>query len=72
MSAPRLLIRKVMMNVQGRIRPCIQIQADVPPVLAAQVSGHFINEYLFKRTSYSQGPLDPASFGRDHHPRCFP
>lgn len=25
----------------------------------------------FGRTSYSQGPLDPGSFGRDHHPRCF-
>ncbi len=25
----------------------------------------------FGRTSYSQGSLDPASFGRDHHPRCF-
>lgn len=25
----------------------------------------------FGRTSYSQGPLDPNSFGRDHHPRCF-
>ncbi|RYG25937.1 DUF1501 domain-containing protein [bacterium] len=25
----------------------------------------------FGRTSYCQGPLDAASFGRDHHPRCF-
>lgn len=25
----------------------------------------------FGRTSYSQGSLDPNSFGRDHHPRCF-
>jgi len=25
----------------------------------------------FGRTSYSQGPLDRNSFGRDHHPRCF-
>ena len=25
----------------------------------------------FGRTSYSQGPLDANSFGRDHHPRCF-
>ncbi len=25
----------------------------------------------FGRTSYSQGPLEPAVFGRDHHPRCF-
>ncbi|MBL8692786.1 MAG: DUF1501 domain-containing protein [Planctomycetes bacterium] len=25
----------------------------------------------FGRTSYSQGPLTAANFGRDHHPRCF-
>lgn len=25
----------------------------------------------FGRTSYSQGPLQEDSFGRDHHPRCF-
>ncbi len=25
----------------------------------------------FGRTSYCQGKLDPVSFGRDHHPRCF-
>ena len=25
----------------------------------------------FGRTSYCQGKLDPKSFGRDHHPRCF-
>ncbi len=25
----------------------------------------------FGRTSYSQGSLEPDSFGRDHHPRCF-
>lgn len=25
----------------------------------------------FGRTSYSQGPLEPQTFGRDHHPRCF-
>ncbi len=25
----------------------------------------------FGRTSYSQGPLEVNSFGRDHHPRCF-
>jgi uncharacterized protein (DUF1501 family) len=25
----------------------------------------------FGRTSYSQGPLSPEGFGRDHHPRCF-
>jgi hypothetical protein len=25
----------------------------------------------FGRTAYSQGKITPASFGRDHHPRCF-
>jgi hypothetical protein len=25
----------------------------------------------FGRTCYSQGEIKPASFGRDHHPRCF-
>jgi len=25
----------------------------------------------FGRTTYSQGKLDKATFGRDHHPRCF-
>ena len=25
----------------------------------------------FGRTSYSQGEITKASFGRDHHPRCF-
>ncbi|MFN0060772.1 MAG: DUF1501 domain-containing protein [Planctomycetota bacterium] len=25
----------------------------------------------FGRTIYSQGPLTPENYGRDHHPRCF-
>ena len=25
----------------------------------------------FGRTSYCQGPLTRANYGRDHHPRCF-
>lgn len=25
----------------------------------------------FGRTVYSQGPLSPTNYGRDHHPRCF-
>lgn len=55
MAAPRLLIRKVMLNIQGRIRPCIQVQADVAPELAAKLSEHFLQENLFKRSSYAQG-----------------
>ena len=55
MPAPRLLIRKVMLNIQGRVRPCIQVQADVPPALVEKLSEHFLSENLFKRSSYSQG-----------------
>ena len=55
MTAPRLLIRKAMLNIQGRIRPCIQIQAEVSSIMVAKLSEHFINENLFKRSSYSQG-----------------
>ena len=55
MAAPRLLIRKVMLNIQGRIRPCIQVQADVPAVLVTKLTEHFLQENLFKRSSYSSG-----------------
>ena len=55
MAAPRLLIRKVMLNIQGRIKPCIQVQADIAPAMAAKLSEHFLQENLFKRSSYSQG-----------------
>ncbi|MEQ1577139.1 MAG: hypothetical protein ABL894_05755 [Hyphomicrobium sp.] len=55
MTVPRLLIRKVMLNIQGRIRPCIQVQADIPSLMVSKLSEHFITENLFKRSSYSQG-----------------
>jgi hypothetical protein len=55
MSAPRLLIRKAMMNIQGRVRPCIQVQADVAPTILAKLNEHCLQENLFKRSSYSQG-----------------
>ena len=49
------MIRKVILNIQGRTRPCIQVQADVPPAMAAKLSEHFLQENLFKRSSYAQG-----------------
>lgn len=55
MSAPRLLIRKVMLNIQGRVRPCIQVQADISAGIVAKLTEHFATENLFKRSSYSQG-----------------
>jgi hypothetical protein len=63
---PKLLIRKGMMNIQGRNRPVIQIEAAVDPAMVALLSEHFINENLFKRSSYASGfpqgvPLPPPS-----------
>jgi hypothetical protein len=55
MSAPRLLIRKAMLNIQGRIRPCIQVQAEISPEMVAKLNEHFASENLFRRASYAQG-----------------
>jgi hypothetical protein len=55
MSAPRLLIRKAMVDIQGRMRPCIQVQAEVSPAMLAKLNAHFTNENLFRRASYAQG-----------------
>jgi hypothetical protein len=51
----RLMIRKGIMNIQGRNRPCIQVQAVVDADMQAVLSEHFVNENLFRRSSYAQG-----------------
>ena len=43
------------MNIQGRNRPVVQIQAEVDPAIREPLSEHFINENLFKRSSYASG-----------------
>ena len=55
MQAPKLLIRKGMVVVQGRNRPCIQVLAVVDPVLKAKLDELFASENLFKRSAYSNG-----------------
>lgn len=55
MQAPKLLIRKGMVVVQGRNRPCIQVLAIVDATLKAKLEDLFANENLFKRTAYSNG-----------------
>lgn len=55
MSAPKLLIRKVMMDVGGKQKPVIQVQAILEPALAARLNELFGNEILFKRAVYAQG-----------------
>ncbi len=66
MSSTKLMIRKGMVNVQGRNRPCIQVQAAVGDDMKAVLMEHFSNENLFKRSSYSMGlpagvPLPPPA-----------
>ncbi len=55
MQAPKLLIRKGMVVVQGRNRPCIQVLAVVDPALKAKAEELFATENLFKRTAYANG-----------------
>jgi hypothetical protein len=55
MQTPKLLIRKGMVVIQGRSRPCIQVLAIVNPVVKAKLEEHFLTENLFKRSAYSNG-----------------
>ena len=55
MQAPKLLIRKGMVVIQGRNRPCIQVLAVVDPLLKAKLEENFLTENLFKRSAYANG-----------------
>ena len=67
MTRPKLLIRKGLIQVQGRTRPSIQAQAMVDERLATLLMEHFANDPLFKRTmfinGFGDGPGAPR-FGR--------
>lgn len=55
MQEPVLMIRKKVLNIQGRNRPCVQVQAIIDPAIQAILMEHFFNEPLFKRTMYQSG-----------------
>lgn len=55
MQAPKLLIRKAMMNIQGKMKPCVQVQASVDEKMQALLTEYFMAENLFKRTMYQSG-----------------
>lgn len=55
MSTPQLVIRKAMMDVGGKLRPVIQVQAIFEPALSARLNELFGTEILFKRAVYAQG-----------------
>ncbi len=54
MAAPKLVIRKRMQFIQGKMRPCCWVQASVDPELRAVLDEHFLSESLFKRAAYAQ------------------
>ncbi len=54
MAAPKLVIRKRMQFIQGKVRPCCWVQVDVAPELRTVLDEHFLNESLFKRAAYAQ------------------
>lgn len=53
MSQPKLVIKKGMFNIQGKVRACCNIHATVPADLRTKLEEHFLNEPLFKRAAYA-------------------
>lgn len=53
MTAPKLVIRKGMFPIQGKVRACCNIQASVGPDLRRKLDENFLSEPLFKRAAYS-------------------
>ncbi len=53
MQAPKLLIRKGMLLIQGKVRPCCYVQAIVGPEAQALLEEHCLAETMFKRAAYS-------------------
>lgn len=54
MTAAKLLIRKRMLQTQGKVRPTCAVQAVVDPTVQAALEAHFATETLFRRAAYSQ------------------
>lgn len=53
MAPAKLVIRKGMFLIQGKVRACCSVQAIVSPEVRAILDEHFLAEALFKRSSYS-------------------
>lgn len=64
MAAAQLIIRKRMLLIQGKTRPCCHVQALVEPSVQAVIEEHFVTEPLFKRAAYAQswpkGAIEPS------------
>jgi hypothetical protein len=58
MTVQRLSIAKSMQSIHGKLRPMIEVKAEIEPKAKAFLLEHFGNETLFKRTAYSTGFTD--------------
>ncbi|MEZ5900835.1 MAG: hypothetical protein AB7S74_03685 [Hyphomicrobium sp.] len=54
MSAAKLIIKKRMQFIQGKVRPCCYVQAVVDADVKAVLDEHFLTDQLFKRAAYAQ------------------
>ena len=52
MASAKLIIRKGMFLIQGKVRACCNVQAIVDPKVRAILDEHFLAEPLFKRAAY--------------------
>ena len=53
MAPAKLVMRKGMFLIQGKVRACCSVQAVVEPKVRAILDEHFLSEPLFKRSAYS-------------------
>lgn len=58
MRAPVLKIRKKVLDIQGQMRPCVQVQAIVDDDVRKVLEENFLNVILFKRTMFAAGIPD--------------
>ena len=58
MTAPHLAMFKTMKMIHGKMRPFIEVKAEIDPRTKAFLLEHFASETLFKRTAYVNGFTD--------------
>ena len=58
MTTQHLTIAKSMRMVHGKLRPFIEVKAELEPTAKAFLLEHFSTETLFRRTAYANGFAD--------------
>ena len=58
MNTQQLTISKSMRLAHGKLRPYVEVKANIPERTKALLLGHFAADTLFKRTAYANGFTD--------------